>query len=318
MLSSLAKRKTGFLPAQKPTRLFSNSLFWLSIPFLAVIFVFSYLPLYGWSFAFFDYHPGIPIFANEFVGLKNFTNIIASPVLMKDIGRVLMNTLAMSFLGLLTSPLPIVFAIMLTEIRSKRFKRLTQTLTTLPNFISWILVYAVAFSMFSVGDGFINRLLLLLHIVDTPINFLGSSDNVWLTMLGYSVWKGLGWSSIIYLAAIAGIDQELYEAATVDGAGRFRLIWHITVPGVIPTFFVLLLLTLANLINNGMEQYFIFQNAMNKSSIEVLDLYVYNKGIAGTSISYATAISMLKSIISIFLLFIANQMSKSIRGEKII
>ena len=224
----------------------------------------------------------------------------------------------MSFLGIVTSPLPALFAIFLLEIRSGAFRKIVQTLTTLPNFISWILVYAVAWSIFSVGDGFLNRLLIKLHLIGTEINFLASSNHVWLTMLGYSIWKGLGWGAIIFLAAIASIDHEQYEAATVDGAGRFQKMRHVTVPGILPTFFVLLLLSIANFINSGMEQYFIFQNPLNKDKIEVLDLYVYNQGMVGQSTSYATVVSMLKSLVSVALLFAANAMSKLIRKESII
>jgi putative aldouronate transport system permease protein len=179
-------------------------------------------------------------------------------------------------------------------------------------------VYSIAYAMFSVSDGFVNRLLLSLNITHTEINFLASTNNVWLTMLGYSTWKTLGWSAIMYLAAIAAIDQELCEAAIVDGAGRFRQIWHITIPGILPTYFVLLLLSIANFINNGMEQYYVFQNPMNKSYIEVLDLYVYNRGMVGNNIPFATAVGTLKSIVSIVLFFIANQLSKFVRGESII
>lgn len=224
----------------------------------------------------------------------------------------------MSFLGILTSPLPALFAVFLVEIKSKVFQRVVQTLTTIPNFISWILVYYVVWAMFSVGDGFLNRLLLTLNLIDNEINFLAATSHVWLIMLAYSTWKGLGWSAIMYLAAITSIDQELYEAATVDGAGRFSRILHITIPGLLPTYFVLLLLSIANFINNGMEQYFMFQNPMNKTTIEVLDLYVYNQGMVGQNISFATAVSMLKSVISVVLLFTANRMSKLVRGETIL
>lgn len=293
-------------------------LFLMSLPFLILVFVFSYMPLYGWIYAFYDYKAGFALADCKFVGFKHFLSLVDNPVLLQDVFRVMTNTFAMSFLHILTSPLPMIFAIFLCEMRSKRIKQWVQTLTTLPNFISWVLMYAVMWSMFSVGDGFVNRLLLSSGIIDTPINFLASKDHVWLKMLGYSTWKSLGWGAIIYLAAIASIDQALYEAATVDGAGKFQRIWHITVPGLLPTFFVLLLLTIANLINNGMEQYFVFQNAMNKSSIEVLDLYVYNKGMAGSSISLATAVSMLKSVVSVALLFVANRLSKIVRGESIL
>ncbi|MNI55571.1 putative multiple-sugar transport system permease YteP [compost metagenome] len=162
-----------------------------------------------------------------------------------------------------------------------------------------------------------NNILVQLGVVDEGFNFLASSSHIWLTMIAWYWWKSLGWGAILYLAAIAGIDQELYEAAEVDGASRFRKIWHITVPGLIPTFFVLLLLSIGNFVNNGMEQYFAFQNAMNKDSIEVLDLYVYNIAFAN-NFPFATAVSMLKSVVSVALLFAANTLSKMVRDESII
>lgn len=293
-------------------------LFGLSLPLLLVVFLFSYLPLYGWIYAFYDYHAGMKLSDTEFVGFRHFAELLENPVIAEEIVRVLRNTFAMSFLGIATSPLPALFAIFLLEVRSGTFRKLVQTLTTLPNFISWILVYAVAWSVFSVGDGFLNRLLVKLGWIETEINFLASSDHVWLTMLGYSLWKGLGWGAIIFLAAIASIDHEQYEAATVDGAGRFQKMRHVTIPGILPTFFVLLLLSIANFINSGMEQYFIFQNPLNKDRIEVLDLYVYNQGMVGQSISYATVVSMLKSLVSVALLFVANALSKAVRKESII
>lgn len=253
-----------------------------------------------------------------FAGLKYFTSIFNSAYKLRDITRVMKNTLGMSFLGILTSPLPMMFAIMLYEMRSQKYRRVVQTLTTLPNFISWVLVYSVAYAMFSIGDGFVNRALISLGWIDHEINFLASKNNVWLTMWAYSTWKSLGWNAVMYLAALAGIDQELYEAARVDGAGRWNIILHIEIPGLLPTYFVLLLLSIANIINSGMEQYYVFSNPMNKASIEVLDLYVYNQGLAGNQIPYATVVSMLKSIVSLVLLSFANVSSKAIRGESIL
>lgn len=293
-------------------------LFLLTVPFLALIFVFSYLPLNGWRYAFYDYRAGMKLSDVPFVGLKYFQQIFGSSIRLRDIARVMKNTLGMSFLGILTSPLPMVFAIMLYEMRSNSYRRIVQTLTTLPNFISWVLVYSVAYSMFSVGDGFINRVLVNAGLIESEINFLASRDNVWLTQWAYGTWKSLGWNAVMYLAALTGIDQSLYEAARVDGAGRWDVILHIELPGLLPTFFVLLLLSIANIINNGMEQYYVFANAMNKQSIEVLDLYVYNQGLGGNQIPYATAVGMLKSVISITLLAVANTTSKLVRGESIV
>lgn len=295
-----------------------HTLFLMALPFLVLVFIFSYMPLYGWIYAFYNFRPGIPLSETDFVGLQWFKSIFSNPTQTGEVLRVMRNTVAMSSLNIAASVLPVVFAIFLSEMRSARFKKTVQILTTLPNFISWVLVYSFAFMLFSVDNGLVNQILINLGIIDAGVNFLASDSYTWLKMALWDLWKGLGWGAILYMAAIAGIDQELYEAAKVDGASRFRSIWHITVPGILPTYFVLLLLTIANFINNGLEQYFVFQNAINKDQIEVLDLYVYNVGLLGSNFSFATAVSMLKSFISIGLLFFANSLSKIVRGESII
>jgi multiple sugar transport system permease protein/putative aldouronate transport system permease protein len=218
---------------------------------------------------------------------------------------------------MLTGWLPILFAILLSEIRRSGYRRSIQTLTTIPNFISWVLIFSMAFALFA-NDGMVNNLLMNLGLIETRIQFLQSSNNVWLTMTAWHIWQSLGWGAIIYLAAIMGIDPALYEAARVDGAGRFRLIWHITVPGVLPTYTVLLLLGVANFLNTGFDQFFVFSNAFNIHRIQVLDLYVYNVGIMGGLLSLGTAISMLRSVVSLVLLLSVNRIAKWIRGESII
>lgn len=309
--SSLARSSGSFISDR-------FRLFLFALPFLLLILVFSYFPLYGWLYAFYNYRPGFSLFDTQFVGLQWFRSIISNPTQTQEVLRVMRNTLAMSGLGIITSVCPVLFAIFLTEIKTTWYKKTVQIFTTLPNFISWVLVYAIAFMMFSVDNGIINKFMMAIGLQEAPINYLASSEWIWLKMTFWALWKGLGWGAIMYIAAIASIDQELYDAAKVDGAGRFRMIWHITVPGIMPTYFVLLLLSIANLINNGMEQYFVFQNALNRDTIEVLDLYVYNTGLLGFNFSFATAVSMLKSIISIILLFVANRLSKMVRGESII
>lgn len=289
----------------------------LVIPFMLIPLIFSYYPLYGWVYAFFDYRPPRPLRNCEFMGLKWFITLFETKTKRDMILEVMKNTFAMSGLGILFSWLPMAFAIFLSELKSKWFKKTVQTLTTLPNFISWILVYSLAFSLFA-STGMVNNFLLSLGLIKEPILFLQDNNHTWLSMWLWGTWKGLGWGAILYLAAIAGIDQELYEAARVDGAGRMRLIWHITVPCLLPTFFVLLLLSVANFLNNGMEQYYVFQNAFNQEHIQVLDLYVYNLGMGSGSYSLATAISIMKSVVSVTLLFIVNSMSKAFRGETII
>ncbi|MFU0827418.1 MAG: ABC transporter permease [Lachnoclostridium sp.] len=295
----------------------SKKLFLLIVPFLMLSFAFSYFPLHGWIYAFYDYKPPLKLFQCEFVGLQWFKMLFANTTQIGQLLKVMKNTFAMSSLTLATSVLPVLFAMFLNEIKNKWFRNFVQTFTTVPNFISWVMVYSVAFSLFS-SSGMVNTFLINHGLITTPIKFLDSDSHTWLSMALWGIWKGLGWGAIMYLAAIAGIDPELYEAAKVDGANRFQLMRHITLPALFPTFFVLLLLSVANFLNNGLDQYYVFQNSFNKEHIQVLDLYVYNVGMTGSSPSMATAIGMLKSLISITLLFSVNSLSKKVRGETII
>ncbi len=292
-------------------------LFLLFMPFLALCGVFSYLPLWGWRYAFFDYKVGDTLSMENFVGFKWFTQLFQNAATVKDVVRVLKNTLGMSGLGIITSWIPMAFAIFLSEIKNDRFRRFVQTFTTIPNFISWVLVYAIAFCIFST-DGFVSSLMVNSGIWSSGQNLLMSSSHTWLKMWAWGMWKGVGWSAIIYIAAISGIDRQLYEAATVDGAGRFQRMWNITVPSLIPTFCVLLLMSVANVLSNGMDQYLVFENATNTDYVMVLDLYVYKLGIGQGMIPLTTVVSMLKSIVSVVLLFGANGISKLVRGESII
>lgn len=294
-----------------------KKLFLMILPFLILSFMFSYFPLHGWIYAFYDYRAPLKLSQCEFVGFKWFRTLFGNATQVSQLMQVMKNTFAMSLLGIATSFLPVLFAVFLNEIKSNWFKNLVQTLTTLPNFISWTLVYSVAFALFST-TGMANSLLLQLDLISEPIKFLDSGDHVWLKMLLWSTWKGLGWGAIMYLAAIAGIDQEMFEAAKVDGAGRWAIIKNITIPCLLPTYFVMLMLSVANFLNNGMDQYYVFQNSFNKQYIQVLDLYVYNIGMTGKSLSLSTVIGILKSLVSVSLLAIVNTASKKIRGESIV
>lgn len=293
-------------------------LFLMFLPVLLLAFVFCYLPIYGWRFAFFDYKIGDALTAENFVGMKWFTYLFENAATRNDLLRVLRNTLIMSGLGIATSWFPIAFAVLLAEVRSTKFQRLVQTLTTIPNFISWVLVYAIAFAIFST-DGFINSFLRnVMNVTGANTDYLANADGTWIKMLVWGTWKGLGWSAIVYIAGIAGIDQQLYEAAKVDGANRYQCIWHITIPGLVPTYCVMLLMSIAGILSNGMDQYLVFENALNKDVIEVLDLYVYNIGIKQGLIPISTVVGVFKSVIGVTLLFGANGISKAIRGESII
>lgn len=292
-------------------------MFLYMLPFLLLCFAFSYFPLHGWIYSFYDYKPPLQLSQCNFMGLRWFKMIFGNPAQVRQLFIVMRNTFAMSFLNIATSVLPLFFAVFLNEIKCKWFRKMVQTLTTIPNFISWVLVYAVAFCLFS-NTGMVNTVLQNLGVILKPIKFLDSDSHTYIAMLLWSTWKGLGWGAIMYLASIAGIDQEMYEAARVDGAGRFQLMRYITLPELMPTYFVMLMLSVANFLNNGMDQYFVFQNAFNKAHIQVLDLYVYNIGMTGSSLSLATAISMLKSLISVTLLMAVNGISKKIRGVSLV
>jgi ABC-type polysaccharide transport system permease subunit len=286
----------------------------MALPFVIFVFMFSYVPLHGWLYSFFQYVPGIPLFKNKFIGLGNFMYMLKD---MNNIKRVLTNTFIFYFFGLLTSVIPVILAILLSECRSARFKKLVQTTTTLPNFISWVIVFSLAFNIFY-SDGILNRVLMFFGVITEPILLLANKEAVYIFQTLLAVWKGAGWGSIIYLAAITGIDQELYEAVAIDGAGRWDRIKNITIPGILPTLIVLLLLQISNLLSVGLEQFLVFSNNMVQRNVEVLDYYVFRVGLQNKDYAYAISIGMLKTIISVILLFSVNKLSKVFRGETII
>lgn len=304
---------------EKPAIEAPLQLFLMILPFLILVFIFAYLPLWGWRYAFFDYNAGDTLSMDAWVGWKWFKAPFENAATRNDIIRVLRNTLAMSGLGIATSWLPMIFAIFLSEIKNQTSKKIIQTLTTIPNFISWVLVYAIAFCIFGT-EGFISSLMVNSGLWERGKNMLMGDSFIWVKMWLWGTWKGLGWSAIMYIAAISGIDQQLYEAATVDGAGRFQKMWHITLPELFPTYIVLLILSVSNILSNGMDQYLVFKNPTNKNPIEVLDLYVYQLSFgqgSSNNIPFSTVVSMFKSLVSVVLLFITNRVSKLIRGSSI-
>jgi ABC-type polysaccharide transport system permease subunit len=202
----------------------------------------------------------------------------------------------------------------MNEIRSNAFRRVVQTITTLPNFISWVIIFSLSFALFS-SEGLINELLAPFGLSQA---ILIDAKAVYWFQSALGVWKGVGWGAIVYIAAIAGIDQELYEAARIDGAGHLRCAWHITLPGLTSTILVLALLNIAGFINTGTDQHFMFKNPVIMDTIETLDLYTYRMGLQMYDYSYATAVGIFKSFISITLLFLTNTLAKKVRGETIV
>ena len=296
---------------------YSIKLFLMIIPCLILVFLFSYFPLHGWAYALYDYRPPFKLKDCTYVGFKWFTTLFTNASKRQMILQVMKNTFVMSGVHILFSWIPMMFAVLLNEIKWVPYKKVVQTLTTLPHFISWVLVYTLAFSLLS-SSGAVNTLAIKSGWYETPKLFLQDSEHVYSFMWLLGLWKGTGWSAIMYIAAIAGIDSELFDAAYVDGANRFQTIWHITIPSLLPTYFVLLLLNVASFLNNGVEQYYVFQNAFNLNKIQVLDLYVYNLGLGNGSYSLATAISIMKSVVSLTLLFSVNALSKALRGDSIL
>lgn len=303
-----------------------NSAFWtnkkvrqlklvlLLVPFLVMVSIFAYVPIFGWSYAFVDYIPGVPVKDSQFAGLKYFRMVFSGG---SDFWNVMRNTLGISFLNILASVIPMVFAIMISQVKFGRYSKFVQTLSSIPNFISWVLVYSVVFMLISSQDSALNIILTSLNIVDKPVNLLLNVDVAWFVQVSIGVWKSTGYNAIIYLAAIASIDQVLYQAADVDGANNFQKIMHVTIPGIIPTFFVLLLLSISNMLSNGFEQFWLFGNGMTWDRLEVLDTYVYRLGILNMQYSFSTALGVFKSVVSIILLTSANWASKRVRGQSI-
>ena len=287
-----------------------------AIPFLIFIIAFNYVPLFGWSYAFFNYRPtlGSNLANQQYAGLANFAEIWKEK---DDLVRVLGNTLAMGGLSLLVSPLPIILAILLSEARNLTFKKVVQVTSTFPNFISWIVVFGIATSVFSY-TGLVSTVIKAFGGTPPAIGLLGNVNTVWLFQTFLGIWKNLGWSSIIYLAAIAGIDPGLYEAVKIDGANKLQAIRHITIPGILPTYLVLFLLAVSLILSNGFDQYFVFYNSLVSDKITSLDLYTYQLAIIGSRYSYSIAFGMAKTFVSILLLFSVNALAKAIRGESII
>lgn len=286
----------------------------LLLPFMALVAVFSYAPLFGWSYAFVSFSPGKSVFDSEFVGLKYFQRIFSNS---KDFIMIMRNTLCISFLNICCSVLPAIFAIAISQLKSKRYAKIVQTCTSIPNFISWVLVYSIVFMLLSSEDSALNIILKSFGVITESVNPLADVDHAWTIQVAIGVWKTLGYNAIIYLSAITSIDQELYQAAEVDGANNWQRIIHITVPGLMSTFFVLLLLAISNMLSNGFDQFWLLGNGMTWDKLEVFDTYVYRMGIKNMEYSLATAMGMFKSVVSILLLTFANWASKRLRGESI-
>jgi putative aldouronate transport system permease protein len=283
----------------------------LVIPGIIHILVFSYIPMYGVLMAFQEFQLGDFPGLSTWVGLKHFMILFRDP----NITTVMRNTIVISVLKMVINfPLPIIFAVLLNEISSKKLKKAVQTVSYLPHFISWVVAATLMFDFFSVDNGAVNTALMQFGLISRPIHFFGEGKYFWSMVVGTDLWKELGWSSIIYIAAITSIDFELYEAAEVDGAGRFAKMWYITVQSILPTIVLLFILTIGQLLNANFDQIMMLTNQMGNAKLreyaDVIDTYVYRTGLRETRFSFAAAAGLFKSIVNIILLFIANQLAR--------
>ena len=282
----------------------------LSVPFVLWLIIFAYIPLAGWLMAFQDYKPNLGFFGSKWVGLKQFIRMFTDPILAPKFAQVLLNTLAMSLMALVFGfSFPILFAIFLNEFPGFRFKKIVQTVSYLPHFVSWVIVANIITSALN-PSGTINELLVKYGILETPYNFMAQPKLFWWIVTFADIWKETGWNAIIYIAAIAGIDQELYEAAEIDGCNQRQKIFHVTLPGIRPTIITLLILSIGNIINIGFEKQLLLSNPVVAPVASVLDKYIIDFGISNYNFSYGTALGIFKSVVSILMLFIANKIAK--------
>ncbi|GAA3290961.1 ABC transporter permease [Arthrobacter citreus] len=280
-------------------------LYILLLPGLLYFAVFRYWPMWGARIAFKDFVPFLGIDGSPWVGFRHFEDFFTNP----DFSRLLTNTLILAALSLLVAfPLTIIMALLLNELRLQIYKRTIQTLIYIPHFLSWTIVASLSYLLLAmdVGPLFTG----LNNLLGTNIDFLADPDWFRPIIVAQEIWKNTGWGTIIFLAALATVDQEQYEAAVIDGAGRFQRVWHITLPNIRGVIVVLLILQIGQILNTGFEQIYLMSNSLNRSVADVFDTYVYFVGITQGAYSYSTAVGLFKAVIGVILIFGANSLAK--------
>ncbi|NOU75785.1 ABC transporter permease subunit [Paenibacillus sp. LMG 31458] len=281
------------------------------IPAILLIVLFSYIPMWGVLTAFQDYSPAKGFLGSNWVGFKHFRLFFNAP----EFWVIMRNTVVISLLKLLVAfPAPIILALMLNEIKNGAFKRIVQTISYLPHFISWVIVSGFVISMLSVDNGSLNMMLQKMDLIKEPVNWLSIPEYFWTILIASGVWKEIGFGAIVYLAAIAGVDLHLYEAASIDGAGRLRKLFSITIPSISPVIVIFLILSVSQILNAGFEEILLLTNqgtnVVLRPVSEIIDTYVYRVGIENYRYSYATAAGFFKGVISVGLLVIANWVAR--------
>jgi len=293
-----------------------KELIFISLPFVIYFFIFSYLPLWGLTMAFQNYKPHLSFADQQWVGLKHFQNLFTDQYFF----QILRNTLAMSIITLVFSFISaILFALFLNELRGRFFKRGVQTISYMPHFLSWIIVCGLLSNILTMDGGIINEI--IVRLGGEKVHFLGNPDYFW-WIVGYAnVWKSMGWNSIIYIAAITSIDPALYEAAAIDGCGRFGRMWHITLSGIKPTIIILLILNAGWILNTNFEIPFLLgQSGLVLEVSETLDIFVLRKGFGGgaSGFAFGTAAGMFKSVVSVIILVLCNKIAGWAGEEKLV
>jgi len=307
--------------AAKAERVFRSPLWWRAIwknravylmilPGLLYFLVFKYAPMWGLIISFQDYKPYKGVLGSEWVGFAHYRRLFTDSVFW----NILKNTLILFLMNLVFYfPVPIILALMLNEVRHHWYKRTVQTIVYLPHFMSWVIIVSISFVMLTMDGGIVNRLLEAAGI--GKINFLLSPEWFRPIYILQVIWREAGWGTIVYLAAIATVDPQLYEAARIDGAGRFRQIWHITLPAIRGVIVVLLILKIGDVLELGFEHVYLLLNAMNREVAEIIDTYVYTAALRQGQFSYSTAIGFFKSFVGLVLVVVANRLAKKFGEE---
>jgi len=292
-------------------RILRNRLLYIMIlPGMLYFVIFKYLPMFGLIISFQDFKPYKGFFGSDWVGLKHFVRLFTEPEFL----MILRNTLILFGMNLLFFfPIPIILALMLNEVRVSAFKRTIQTMVYIPHFMSWVIIVSISYVMLTMDGGIINDL--LVYFGYQKINFLLSPEWFRPMYIIQVIWREAGWGTIIYLAAMAAIDPQLYEAARIDGASRMRQIWHITLPAIRSVIVVLLILKIGDILELGFEHVYLLLNAMNRSVAEIIDTYVYTAALKQGQYSYATAIGFFKSFVGLILVMLANKLARKMGEE---
>ncbi len=281
-------------------------LYFMLIPGALYFILFRYIPMGGLIIAFKEYSPFKGMWGSPWVGFNQFVKFFSA----NDFSKLLTNTLGISLLQLvLYFPAPIILSLFLNEVRHSGYKRVVQTLVYIPHFVSWVIVASLTYQLFNVSDGVFNVIYKAISGGQT-FDILSKPSAFWGLIVGQDIWRETGYGTIVFLAALAGVDQELYEAARVDGAGRWRLMWHITLPAIRGTIIMMLILRVGGIMNTGYEQIFLMRNDLNLAKAEVFDTYIFTKGIKSGQYSFTAAAGMFKSVVGMVLVLLSDRIAK--------